>query len=130
MKASFAWNEGNWTWHDLWFGEIFGFTLLILLENAFMKLSLPLWYESIVSSPMEDNPSWICPKKFFPNMKSSPCFRRETLRLWCMQVDVHNTLINSCAMFEENNMNFMNPHDNEITERNHAKVQKKLVFWK
>ena len=31
-------------------------------------------------------------------------------------------------MFEENNMNFMNPHDNEITERNYAKVQKKLVF--
>ena len=32
-------------------------------------------------------------------------------------------------MFEEKNMDFMNPHDNEIMQRNYAKMQKKIVFW-
>ena len=79
--------------------------------------------------PMQDNSSWIFPKKFVPTIKSSTCFRGETLGLWCMQVDVHNTLFSWCVIFEEKNMDFMNPHDNEIMQRNYAKMQKKIVFW-
>ena len=45
-----------------------------------------------------------------------------------MQVDVHNTLFRRHVMFEEININFMNPHDNEIMQCNYAKMQKKLVL--
>ena len=38
-------------------GEIFRFTLLRLLENAFVKLSLPFWYDLVISTPVQDNPS-------------------------------------------------------------------------
>ena len=78
---------------------------------------------------MHNNPSCICPKNFAPTMKRFPCFMVETLGLWCMQVGVHNTLF-SCVMFEENNMNFMNPCGNEIMQHNYGKMQKKIVFWK
>ena len=105
------------------------YILLTLLENAFVKLFLPLLQDLIISPPlMHNNPSWICPKNFVPTMKRFPYFMGETLGLWCMQVDVHNTLF-SCVMFEENDMSFMNPCDNEIMQHNYGNMQKKIV-WK
>ena len=31
-------------------------------------------------------------------------------------------------MFEKNNMNSMNPHDNQIMQQNYGEIQKKSVF--
>ena len=45
-----------------------------------------------------------------------------------MQVDVHNTLLSWCVMFEKNNMNSMNPQDNQIMQQNYGEIQKKSVF--
>ena len=49
-----------------------------------------------------------------PSIKVLHALGGETLGLWCMQEDVHNTLFSWHVMFEEININFMNPHDNEI----------------
>ena len=45
-------------------GETFRFAVFRLMENAFVKLSLHFWHDLIIISPMQNNPSYICPKKF------------------------------------------------------------------
>ena len=47
-----------------------------------------------------------------------------------MQVHAHNTSLSWCVMFEKNNINSMNPHDNKIMQHNYEEKQKKSVFWK
>ena len=117
-------DEGNWN------GGNFRIYIAQIAGKCICETFPPPLVDPITSPPMQDNPSWICPKKFVPTMKSSICFRGETLGLWCMQVDVHNTLFSWHVMFEEININFMNPHVNEIMQSNYAKMQKKLIFWK
>ena len=108
-------------------GEHFWIYIAQITGKCIYETFPPPWYVLTISPPMQGNPSWICPKKFVPMMKSSPCFRGETLGLWCMQALYNNTLFCWCVMFEENNMN---SHGNEIVQCNYAKLQKKFVFWK
>ena len=109
--------------------NIFGFTLLRLLENAFMKLSLPLGMFWPLVPPCRATPHKFSRRSLFPWWKVPHVLGGETLGLSCMQAH-NNTLFSWCVMFEENNMNFMNSHGNEIMQCNCAKMQKKLVFWK
>ena len=60
--------------HDTTFRQCltktFGFIVFRLSENAFVKFSLPL-HDTIISPPMQKNPSKVCPKRLVPPRKAA-----------------------------------------------------------
>ena len=118
-------DEGNWN------GGNFRIYIAQITEKMHSRnLPSPFGMIRLLVPPSRTSPHEFAQRSLSSPLKVPHALGGETQGLQCMQVDVHNILFSWHAMFEEININFMNPHDNEVMQRNYAKMQKKISILK